>query len=1162
MTTNVGGIVYDVSMDTAGLLRARREIEAALAGLNGNLGRIDASVSRTERSIGSMQRTMSNLSNVARGLFAALSIQQVGQYADAWTDLNNKVSNSIRTGETQVEVMQRIFDISQSTQSSLNGTATLYARLERGTRLYNTSAADLVRLTTIINQGFAVSGATAQEAENAIIQLSQGLAAGALRGEEYNSVAEQGSRLTNALADSLGVSIGQLRAMAAQGKLTTDVVVKGLLSQGDAIGKEFEKTTVTISKGMQVAQNNITKFFGENATVKSFAAGFRDSIITVSENLESLGTALIGAAAIMGGRFVGALAMSTTAQLERVKATLSGIVATRQAAMQEAAAAAVTVRKTQADKSAALSALNLATAELNVARGTAAEAFAMENVIRLRGAYIATSAEAAVANNALAGAQARVAATGLTMANTMKVVSTITSPLGGPLGVIAIVAAGWYLYAQRQAEARKEAIAFADTIPEVIKRLNDMNLVQAQGVRADTINSIKAQTEARDELAEKITDLRNRYKDAQAAAENSAKGTWLNNDAVQAASDLAIELARAERDLAGRDATLQQSKDALHLINIQVNKGLVDQMKAARDAAIALEEAEKKSSLLGGSQAFLAEKLGQSTQALKAFNSESLKINWGGKEGEKLIQQAERRLALEKLTGEARAKLQAQYDAEDSGVTDPRAIQRLEETYAATVKVTEARKEEKKENKEAESAAKKAASQQESIAQKLNNLREQSELAAQSTQELSREQALLRAEQSLGKNASADQIKQARDYAAAIWDSAAAIKARNAIPELKENADYAAQKSQLEVLKAAKDAQGNLIISQEQYNRTSEQLESEHQANLAKIRAGQAAGVSAIDEARGSVDPVQQLANQHAQQIAMIQQFETQKGQITQRGLELMNAANTKYEQDRINAQWEIWRNQSTVNEAAAASFDAFAGNASNAFTGILTGSMSAQDAMRSLGSTVVNSLINTFVQMGVEWVKSAIMGKTAQVGAIAATTSAQVAATATTTATSVTAAGTTMAAWLPAALVASIGSFGAAAVVGGGALLAAFGLISALSGKRKNGGPVTGGGMYQVGENGLPEIFQASNGNQYMIPGDNGRVISNRDMMSGSGSSGQIIIYNSVINNTSSQVSTSATDNGDGTVSIQTIVADIEENGPVGQAIGRNYNVNRKATE
>ncbi len=401
-----------------------------------------------------------------------------------------------------------------------------------------------MRLTTIINQGFAVSGATAQEAENAIIQLSQGLAAGALRGEEYNSVAEQGSRLTNALADSLGVSIGQLRAMAAEGKLTTDVVVKGLLSQGEAIGSEFAKTTVSISKGLQVAGNNVTKFFGENATVKSFAAGFRDSVISLSENLEGLGTALIGAAAIMGGRFAGALAMATVAQAQRVQGTLTSISATRQAAIQEAEAAAVTVRKTQADKGAAMSALNLALAEFQVAKNTAAEAFAMENVVRLRSAYIATAAEAAVAENALAGAQARVAATGFTMANTMKVISTVTGPLGGPLGVIAIVAAGWYLYAQRQAEARKEAIAFADTIPDVIKRLNDMNLAQAQGVRADTVDSIKAQKESIADLKGEISGLEAEYERYYTLAKQYGVTEDENNGYVIKAREAANELAK------------------------------------------------------------------------------------------------------------------------------------------------------------------------------------------------------------------------------------------------------------------------------------------------------------------------------------------------------------------------------------------------------------------------------------------------------------------------------------------------------------------------------------------------------------------------------------------------------------------------------------------
>ncbi|HDK6783161.1 TPA: tape measure protein [Klebsiella pneumoniae] len=1139
-TFDAGSVIYEVDMDTSRLLAARREVDAALNGLNGSMGRLEASVNRTERSIGSMERTMSSLSGVAKGLLAALSVQQVASYADAWTELNNKVANSVRTGETQAEVMQRIFDVSQATQSSLNGTATLYARLERGTRTYNTSAEDLTRLTTIINQGFAVSGATAQEAENAIIQLSQGIASGVLRGEEFNSVSEQGSRLMVALADSMGVSIGQLRAMAAQGQLTTDVVVKGLLSQGDAIGKEFANTTVSIAKGLQVAGNNVTKFFGENSTVKSFAAGFRDSVITISENLETLGTALIGAAAIMGGRFAGALAMATAAQASRVKATIQGIVATRQSAQQEAAAASVTARKAVADKDAALSALNLATAEYNVAKGSAAEAFALENVIRLRGIYVATSAEAALANNALAASQAKVAATGITFANTMKVVNSVTAPLGGPIGVIAIVAAGWYLYSQRQAEARKEAIAFADTVPDVIKRLKDMNLAQAQGVRADTVTSIEAQKEAISDLKDTISGLQSDYEKYTTLARQYGVTEDQNNGFVIKARDAANELAKKRRDLDGATATLKQTEGALHLINIQVNQGIVDQMRAARDNAIAIAEAEKQASFLGGTQAFLAEKLGQSTQALKAFNSESLKINWGGKEGEKLIKQAERRLALSKLEGEAKARQQAAYDAEDAGVTDELAIKRLQDNYAATERNTQARKDQKKEDKAAESEAKKLANQQESVAQKLANLKQQSELAAGSTQELSREQAVLQAQQSLGKGATQEQIALAGKYRGEIWDTANALKAQAAaeklLPEARENASYQQDVKDLQTALAAKK------ITQQQYNQTSEQLEAQHQVNLAKIRAQQT--VSPMQEARGQIDPVQQLANQHAQELALIQQFETQKGQITQRGLELMNAANTQYEQQRIAAQWEIWRQQNAGYEVAAAAFDSFAGNASNALTGILTGSMSVSEAMSSLGSTVLNSVINSFVQMGVEWLKSVIMG---QAGMTAASGMA-------------IAQGQLIAASMaPAAAMTSLATAGANAIPAQAGIASTVGMAQALSiaGARYNGGPVSAGGLYQVGEKGKPEIYQASTGNQYMIPGDNGKVISNKDMQSGGGISVQVNVINQ---STGATVQSADGYMQDGSAVVDLLITDMERGGPVSSQMQQTFGLSRKA--
>ncbi|HIH5172511.1 TPA: tape measure protein [Klebsiella pneumoniae] len=1143
-TFDAGSVIYEVDMDTSRLLAARREVDAALNGLNGSMGRLEASVNRTERSIGSMERTMSSLSGVAKGLLAALSVQQVASYADAWTELNNKVANSVRTGETQAEVMQRIFDVSQATQSSLNGTATLYARLERGTRTYNTSAEDLTRLTTIINQGFAVSGATAQEAENAIIQLSQGIASGVLRGEEFNSVSEQGSRLMVALADSMGVSIGQLRAMAAQGQLTTDVVVKGLLSQGDAIGKEFANTTVSIAKGLQVAGNNVTKFFGENSTVKSFAAGFRDSVITISENLETLGTALIGAAAIMGGRFAGALAMATAAQASRVKATIQGIVATRQSAQQEAAAASVTARKAVADKDAALSALNLATAEYNVAKGSAAEAFALENVIRLRGIYVATSAEAALANNALAASQAKVAATGITFANTMKVVNSVTAPLGGPIGVIAIVAAGWYLYSQRQAEARKEAIAFADTVPDVIKRLKDMNLAQAQGVRADTVTSIEAQKEAISDLKDTISGLQSDYEKYTTLARQYGVTEDQNNGFVIKARDAANELAKKRRDLDGATATLKQTEDALHLINIQVNQGIVDQMRAARDNAIAIAEAEKQASFLGGTQAFLAEKLGQSTQALKAFNSESLKINWGGKEGEKLIKQAERRLALSKLEGEAKARQQAAYDAEDAGVTDERAIKRLQDNYAATERNTQARKDQKKEDNAAASESKKLANQQESVNQKLENLRQQSELAAGSTQELSREKAILNAQLSLGKGATQEQIALAGQYAAKTWDTANAIKAQAAaqklLPETRENASY---QQDMKDLKTALDGKR---ITQQQYDQTSEQLEAQHQANLAKIRSQQV--VNPTQQALAEVDPVQQLANQHAQELALIQQFEQQGVLAHENALALKNAADRQYEQQRTAAQWEILSQQSLGYNMLTSAVDAFSGNASNAITGLLTGTMSAQEAMQSLGNTILNSVINSIVQVGVEMLKNFILSQTLGAAAQAANAASAIAGGA-----------AALAAWTPAAIAASIATGGTASATGLTAYKGAqaAGLATSVLGARYNGGPVSAGGLYQVGEKGKPEIYQASTGKQYMIPGDNGKVISNKDMQSGGGISVQVNVINQ---STGATVQSADGYMQDGSAVVDLLITDMERGGPVSSQMQQTFGLSRKA--
>lgn len=508
----------------------------------------------------------------------------------------------------------------------------------------------------------------------------------------------------------------------------------------------------------------------------------------------------------------------------------------------------------------------------------------------------------------------------------------------------------------------------------------------------------------------------------------------------------------------------------------------------------------------------------------------------------KLVQNSERRLALAKLEGEARARLQAQYDAADAGVTDPKRIKALQDEYAETYRVTEARK-------ESDKAGKQSASTAESIAQKLENLRQQSELAAASTQELSREQTILRAQQSLGKSATQAQIQEAGKYAAAAWDAAAAAKgvteALNAIPEHAENKSYA---ESMQNLKAALNA-GKIDL--QEYNAATEQMEQQHQANLAKIRSQQV--VNPTQQALAEVDPVQQLANQHAQELALIQQFEQQGVLAHENALALKNAADRQYEQQRIAAMWEVYRNQSLGNEAIAASFDALAGNASNALTGIITGSMSAQEAAQSLASTVLNSLVNAFVQMGVEWARNAIMGATTQQTAIAATTAAQVAGITTQTAASTAAAVTTTAAWTPAAIMSSIASWGGAVAIGLGAMAG----VMALAGKRKNGGPVSAGSMYQVGEGGKPEIYQASTGKQYLIPGDNGKVISNKDMQGGGGLNVQVVINNQASNAEPQYMG--ATQN-DGNYVLEFLISDAERNGPYISTLQSTLGLSRKA--
>ncbi|EBM0975612.1 tape measure protein [Salmonella enterica subsp. enterica serovar Montevideo] len=1039
MTQNVGDIEYVIKADTAQLLRADKQVRDVTDGMEVGFKRADKAASSLTSSFGSLSR-------VATSLMAILSVQQVSQYADAWTTLNNKLANAIRPSEQLVDVTERVFNITQQTRGSLDATASLYARLERATREYGTSADDLAKLTTIINQGFVVSGATAQEAENAIIQLSQGLASGALRGEEFNSVNEQGNRLIVALADSMGVGIGQMRQMAAAGKLTTDVVVNGLLSQGVTIGNEFANTTTTISQALQVAGNNITKFFGENSTVKTGTAIFNDAVISVSENIGALGAILTATAAVMGSRYVGALTMATSKKIDDIAASRQQLVAERQAAQAALFAANSVQRKALADKEAALSSLALAQAEYNVAKGSTAEMLAMDALVAAKSRASTASLALAEAENTQAAASTRAAAAARAASVGVSAAGKALSLVGGPAGFAMLAATAVYYLYQKVQQAKQESIDFADSLDGLTAKMKEMSSVQIASAIAKTEQSIIDQQDA-------IASLRAEYEQLE------QKKTFIEQAAqIRGTAAVADDLAEANRNLAVQADKVEQAENKLSRTTSSLGLLRAQANGQFREGIDLLRRDGEEAGVAAGMMGKLGDMINFAAKAKEKFNSSSLMVE-RPKDVQDYLDKLQDQVTLQsELNDRKRAQLKAEQDIRKLGGTEAD-VRLARERAAAEYDSQQAQQKGKKEAKDATSEATRYANQQEVIAQKLTNLKQQSELASRSTSELSREQAVLAAQQSLGKGATQEQIALAGKYRGEIWDTANALKAQAAaeklLPEARENASY---KQDVQDLKTALDAKK---ISQQQYNQTSEVLEQQHQANLAKIRSQQV--VSPMQSAVAEVDPVQQLANQHAQQLALIQQFEQQGVIAHDNALALKNAADTEYEQARIAAQWEIFRNQSQANELLASSLEGLQSGATNALTGLISGTQSLQEAFANIGTTILNSVVGSLVQMGIEWVKSQLMGQAAA------------------------------SAWAPAAMSASIATYGSAAAVGQAAyaesLLAAKGM--ALAGGRRYGGTVSAGNAYRVNENGRSEIFQTAGGQQMFIPNQSGKVIS-----------------------------------------------------------------------
>lgn len=302
-----------------------KQAEARADKLDGKMRKLGDTTDRTTSEFG-------KLSKIASAIGTSLVVAQVTKYADSYTSLQNQIRQTTKSTSELATRTKDLLEISNRSRAGLSTTAELYTNLVLSTENLNLSTAEQLRLTETITKSFAVSGKSAAESAGAITQLGQAFASGALRGDEFNSIAEGAPEIMRALQRSLNLTQGELRTLAATGAITADVLVKALSGAASVIDDKFNASTATLAQNMEVANNNLTDFIGSSTTVQNVVGGLGGVLVAASESIGTIASSSAVLASLFAARLIPSMISYTSSVVANTTAQLTnGTAATRTA---------------------------------------------------------------------------------------------------------------------------------------------------------------------------------------------------------------------------------------------------------------------------------------------------------------------------------------------------------------------------------------------------------------------------------------------------------------------------------------------------------------------------------------------------------------------------------------------------------------------------------------------------------------------------------------------------------------------------------------------------------------------------------------------------------------------------------------------------------------
>ncbi|QHS45688.1 phage tail tape measure protein [Klebsiella michiganensis] len=619
-----------------------------------NGGRQAAAASRdTRRAIAELTGQLDSAKSSALGLagaFAgAFATGHLISLADEWNSVNARLKQASQSTDDFSNSQRLLMDISQKTGTSFSDNANLFSRSAASMREFGYNSAQVLDITEAISTGLKLSGANAQESSSVITQFSQALAQGVLRGEEFNSVNENGDRVIRALAAGMGVARKDLKSMADQGQLTIDKVVPALISQLGKLRNEFGELPQTVSSSTTKVENAFMQWVGGANDASGATRTLTGILDGVANNIDAVATAAGVLVAVGAARYFGNMALSA-------RSATADIINT---AKSEVALAEAQVRGTQISTSRARAAVYRAQKALEAARGTDAQIAAEKRL---------AAAQGSLSRNITARASAQSALNSVTSVGS-RLLGGALGLVGGIPGLVLLGAGAWYTMYQNQEQARLSAQDYAKTIDQVREKTKLMSLPEAADSEGKTRKALDEQNRLIDEQRIKVRNLQ-RDVETLNKARNQYQGMLDDSDLIDgittATASLAVEQSRLNQ-MQEKAQQIQQVLDGLENRRvILIRQQAAEQNRAYQSLIMMNGQHTEFNRLLGLGNNLLMARQGLVNAPMRIPQADLTSQQTNA------LEKSRRDLALSKLKGEAKELARLGFAADDLGLTsDP-----------------------------------------------------------------------------------------------------------------------------------------------------------------------------------------------------------------------------------------------------------------------------------------------------------------------------------------------------------------------------------------------------------------------------------------------------------------------------------------------------------